>query len=783
MSKQHHSNHGEFAIGRPVPRKEDINLLRGRGRYADDVNLPNQAYASFVRSQVAHGTISRIDREAALASPGVLGIWVGKDLEVAGYGGIKCTINLSNRDGSPMRKPMRPALALDKVRWVGDPIAMVVARTAIEAKDAAELVEVEIDPLTSVTNAADAVKPGAPQLFNDVPANIALDYHYGDTQKVAEAFTAATHRVKLNALNNRIVVSPMEPRAAVGEFDADRWSLYTGCQGVFGLRGAMAEILHVPPDRVRIITGNVGGSFGMKSAAYPEYIAVLHAAKQLGRPVKWTDERSGSFLSDQHGRDQEAVAELALDGDGKFLAVRICNIGNMGAYLSAVAPLMPALNIVKNLIGVYQTPLLEVSAKCVFTNTPPVSSYRGAGRPEANYLMERLIDAAAAQTGIDRLELRRRNHIRPEQIPYTTPSGLKYDSGDFPILFEKALELADWNGSVQRKRDSLARGKLRGIAIGSYVETTAPPGGEMGGIRFDGDGRVTIISGTLDYGQGHATPFAQVLSDRLGIPFDSISLLQGDSDALIAGAGSGGSRSITASGQAIDEASHQVIALGKRAAAYFLEASEIDITFVRGDFTVVGTDRSIHIMELARWLASADTLPEGVPRSLSVNHKTGTVEAAFPNGCHVAEVEIDPETGVVSVVRYSSANDFGTVVNPLLVEGQVHGGVAQGIGQAIMERVVYDDIGQLLTGSFMDYALPHAADLLNFDMVNHAVPATTNVLGTKGCGEAGSTGAMVCVMNAIIDALSPLGIRTLDMPATPARIWEAIQAARSVQVG
>ncbi|MBX6366644.1 MAG: xanthine dehydrogenase family protein molybdopterin-binding subunit [Rhodospirillales bacterium] len=767
-----------FGIGQPVPRTEDPVLVQGRGRYTDDLALPGQAYAAIVRSPVAHGVLRGIGTTAARTSPGVLGVWTGADLEAAGYGSLKCAVNFPNRDGSPMRKPRRPALAVDKVRWVGDPVAIVVAESPAAAKDAAELVELDIDPLPAVTRAREAASPGAPVLYDEVPDNVVLDYHYGDAQKVAEAFARAAHVTRLELVNNRVVVSAMEPRAAIGSIENGRWVLRVGCQGVFGLRAGMADILGVPPEKVRILTGNVGGSFGMKAAPYPEYVAILHAAKMLGRPVKWTDERSGSFLSDQHGRDHEATAELALDAEGRFLAVRIVNYGNMGAYLGTVAPLMPTLNIVKNTVSVYATPLIEVATKCLLTNTTPVSAYRGAGRPEGNYFMERLIDAAAREMGIDRLELRRRNHIRPEQMPYAAPSGMTYDSGDFPAVFEAAVAAADWDGFPARREASRAKGKLRGRGIGSYLEVTAPPNPEMGGIRFEPDGTVTILTGTLDYGQGHAAPFAQVLSDRLGIPFERIRLLQGDSDQLVAGGGTGGSRSITASGQAIDEASRAVIEKGKQAAAHFLEASVADIEFAHGRFTIAGTDRSIDILELAERLRRAGPLPEGVPASLDVSHVTKPIPSAFPNGCHVAEVEIDPETGVVTIARYESVNDFGTIVNPLLVEGQVHGGIVQGIGQALMERTVYDDEGQLLTGSYMDYALPRAEDVINLSFRSHPVPAKTNALGTKGCGEAGCAGSLSSVMNAVIDALSELGVTHIDMPATPARIWAAIEVAR-----
>jgi carbon-monoxide dehydrogenase large subunit len=585
---------------------------------------------------------------------------------------------------------------------------------------------------------------------------------------------------RVELVNSRVVVNSIEPRVAVGAYDAasQRWTLYAGTQGVMGMRAQLAGVLGVAPEKVRVVSGNVGGSFGMKAAVYPEYVCILHAARALGRPVKWTDERSTSFLSDNHGRDQVQAAELALDADGHFLALRLSGYGNLGAYMGAMAPQPPTLNIVRNVASLYRTPLIEVSTRCVFTNTTLVAPYRGAGRPEGNYFMERVIDIAAAEMGIDRVELRRRNQIRPRELPYKAASGATYDSGDFPAVMKDALALSDWKGYGKRKRESRKRGKLRGIGLGSYLEVTAPANKEMGGIRFEPDGSVTILTGTLDYGQGHAAPFAQVLSETLGIPFDRIRLVQGDSDELIAGGGTGGSRSMMNSGAAIVEASAKVIEQGKTIASHVLEAAVSDIEFAQGQFVVAGTDRAIGIMELAAQLRSGLKLPDDVPSSLDVKHVSDGVPAAFPNGCHVAEVEIDPETGVIEVVKYSSVNDFGTVINPMLVEGQVHGGIVQGIGQAMLEQTVYDADGQLLTGSYMDYALPRATDAPAFTTAHHPVPAKTNPLGVKGCGEAGCAGGLASVMNAIVDALSEYGIRHIDMPATPQRVWQAIRDAR-----
>ena len=767
----------KFGIGQPVLRTEDPILVRGLGRYTDDVNEPNQAYAVMVRSRDAHGVIKTIDTAAAAAMPGVLGVYTAKDLTA--YGGLKCALPLKNRDGSPLKSPVRAALAADKVRFVGDPVACVVAVTIAQAKDAAEAVALDIEPLPAVTTASEGAKASAPQLYDEIPGNIALDYHYGDSAKVEAAFKAAAHTVKLDLLNTRLVVAAMEPRAAIGAFDkaSGRWTLNSCSQGAFGLKNSLVEVLAATPDKVRVLTGNVGGSFGMKAAVYPEYVCILHAAKTLGRPVKWTDERSGSFVSDHHGRDHEMTGELALDADGKFLALRFTGFGNMGAFLNPVSPLMPTLNAVKNVASVYRTPLIEVSTKCVLTNTTLVSAYRGAGRPEGNYYVERLIDTAAREMGIDRLELRRRNFIKPKDMPYHAASDMKYDSGDFPAVFKHALELSDVKGFGKRKRDSKKRGRLRGLGIGCFLEVTAPPNKEMGGIRFEANGDVTIITGTLDYGQGHAAPFAQVLTEKLGVPFDKIKLLQGDSDELIAGGGTGGSRSITATGAALVEASAKVIANGKQIAAHVLEASAGDIEFKAGRFVIAGTDRAIGIMDLAAKLRAGLKLPDGMPHTLDIKHASEPIPSAFPNGCHVAEVEIDPATGQTQVVKYSGVGDFGTVINPMLVEGQVQGGVVQGIGQALMEVAVYDSDGQLVTGSFMDYAMPRAPDTPHFVFENHPVPATSNPLGTKGCGEAGCAGALTCVMNAVVDALADHGITHIDMPASAPRVWQALQRA------
>ncbi len=770
----------KYGVGQPVRRKEDDTLVRGKGKYTDDFSMPGQAYAWIVRSSHAHGVIKKIDTTAAKAKPGVLGVWTGADLASANYGPFTCGMPLKSRDGTPLLQTNRQALAADKVRFVGDPVAVVVAETLAQARDAGEAVEIDIEPLPAVTDPAEAAKAGAPQLYDHIPNNVALDYHYGDSAKIEAAFASAAHVTKLDIVNTRVAVVSMEPRVALAHYDkkAERFTLQVPTQGVSGNKATLAKILNVPGDKVRVLTANVGGSFGMKNVSYPEYVCILHAARALGRPVKWTDERSTSFLSDSHGRAQLIHAELALDKEGHFLAVRLSGYGNLGAYITGVAPGPLSLNTGKNLASVYRTPLLGVDIKTVLTNTTLMGAYRGAGRPEANYYMERLIDRAADEMGINRLTLRKRNFIKPAQLPFAAASGVTYDSGDFQGVFSKAIEISDHANFARRKKESRKRGKLRGIAIGSYLEVTAPPSGELGKITFEPDGSVKLTTGTLDYGQGHATPFAQVLTQQLGIPFEKITLEQNDSDLVRFGNGTGGSRSITATGQAIVEASALVIEKGKKAAAHALEASEGDIEFAGGRFTISGTDRSIGIMELAQRLREGK-VPESAPSSLDVDHASKEIVSTFPNGCHVAEVEIDPDTGVVQIVRYNAVNDFGTVVNPMIVAGQLHGGVAQGIGQALMEEVSYDSSGQPITGSFMDYAMPRAEDIPPMEIGDHPSPAKTNPLGTKGCGEAGCAGSLCVIVNAVIDALSEYGVTSIDMPLTPEKIWRAIRDAQN----
>jgi carbon-monoxide dehydrogenase large subunit len=770
-----------FAIGQSVPRIEDPSLLRGEGSYTDDLNLPGQLYGVMVRSRIANGVLTALHTDEARAMPGVRCVLTEADLNKAGVKPMQANVTGANRNGQPSPKPVQYALAGTRVRYVGDPIAMVVAETAKQARDAAEAIFAEIDSLAAVTDARAADAAGAPLVHEDAPGNLVLDFHYGDTAAVSAAFASAAHITKLDIRNSRIVVAAMEPRSAIADFDAETgaYVMRLGCQGVFGMRSGLGSIMGVGTEKMRVLTGNVGGSFGMKASVYPEYICLLAAAKLLGAPVKWTDDRSDSFLSDSHGRDHDMTAELALDAEGHFLALRVNGYGNIGAYLSNATTIPPTSNTVKNIIGVYRTPLVEVSSRCMFTNTTPVGAYRGAGRPEGNYYMERLVETAAREMGIDRVELRRRNHIAPDAMPYTAPSNMVYDSGDFAAILDDALIANEWDSYAARRAESRARGLIRGRGIGHYLEVTAPAGNEMGGVRFEADGTVTIVTGTLDYGQGHAAPFAQVLAHQLGVPFDKIRLVQGDSDQLIAGGGTGGSRSIMQSGSAIVAASEKVIENGTKAASQVLEAAPADIEFSRGRFTIAGTDRSIGIMELAEKIRGGLTLADGSPAILDAQLVFPGVPSAFPNGCHVAEVELDPETGVIEVVKYDTVNDFGVLVNPMLVEGQAHGGIVQGIGQALHEATYYDEDGQFLSGSYMDYQLPRASDLPGMSFASHPVPARSNGLGVKGCGEAGCAGSLPSVMNAVADALSEFGIAHIDMPATPQRVWAAIQAKKA----
>jgi carbon-monoxide dehydrogenase large subunit len=769
----------KFGIGQAARRKEDLPLIRGEGHYTDDVNVEGQTYAAMVRSMHAHGTIVSIDAEEARRMPGVLAVFTGADLAAAGYRANPLGVSVKNGDGTPMLWPEWHPLPADKVRHVGEPLAFVVAETAALARDAADAVSAEIDQLPVAATPEAAIAPGAAQIHANIPGNISVHFQNGDKDKVAAAFASAAHVTRLKIVNSRIVVNAMEPRSAVALYDpeTETYTLHTGTQGVILTRNQMTHVMNIPPEKLRVLTGHVGGSFGLKAHPFPEDFCVLFAAKALGKPVKWTETRSGSFLADTHGRAHEMMGELALSADGHFLALRISGLANLGAYITQGGIIPSTINATKNSSGVYRTPLIEIDTKAVFTNTVPVGAYRGNGRPETNYYVERLVDLAADEMGIDPAEIRRLNHVQAEEIPYTAPSGVVYDSGNFPAMLEKALILSDWDGFASRRVESSSRKLLRGIGLGQFLEVTGIPNNEMGGIHFEADGTVALLTGTMEIGQGLHSTLAQVMVDKLGVPFGDLWLRQGDSARLIAGSGTGGSRSLMASGSALVQAADQVIEKGRKAAAHRLEAADADIEFHAGRFRVAGTDRDIGLVELAGWLKVQTNLPPGVPASLDVDHVFQGGISTCPNGCHVAEVEICPETGTTNVVRYVAVNDFGVIVNPMVVDGQLHGGVAQGIGQTLLERTVFDEDGQLITGSFTDYAMPRAEDIPDMTSASLPSPALTNPLGVKGCGEAGCAGSIASIMNAIVDALSAYGIRHIDMPATPERVWAAIRAA------
>lgn len=768
----------KFGIGQPVRRVEDQRLVTGRGRYTDDINLPGQAWGYVVRSPHAHARIRRIDTAAARSAPGVLAVFTAEDL---GDAAVPCFVPMKNRDGSDAPMPRHPVLVRDKARYVGDKVAFVVAETRVQARDAAELVAIDWEPLDAVVDTASAASAGAPPVHEECPNNVAFDWHFGDAEAVERAFARAARTVRLELVNNRLVCNPMEPRAAVAEWDAGagKLTVHTCTQGGWAFRDVLAQNLGLPKEKVRVVTPDVGGGFGMKAMFYGEYTLCAFAAKKLGRPVKWTSERGEAFLSDSQGRDHVTVAELAFDADHRILGMRCRVTANMGAYYYFYAPFIPTWAALKVLPGVYDVKCLSYGVKAVFTNTVPVDAYRGAGRPESIYCIERLMDLAAAELGVDRLELRRKNFIRPEQMPFATAAGEVYDSGEFARVMDEAVRRADWAGFAKRRAEASARGKLRGIGLCYYIESTMGNPVEHATVRFAADGAVEVLVGTQSNGQGHETAYAQVLVERLGVPFEKIRIVQGDTDAIADGGGTGGSRSLTAEGVAICEASDRVIEKGKIAAAHVFETAVADITFADGIFRVAGTDRAIGILELAERVRVMETRPAGLEKGLDSEATIKLDAWTFPNGCHVAEVEVDPDTGVTRIVRYTVVDDFGVVVNPLLVEGQVHGGVVQGIGQALLERTVYDASGQLLTGSFMDYCMPRADDLPSFDFSTVEVRCRNNPLGVKGCGEAGSVGSCAAVINALVDALQPYGVRHVDMPATPERVWRITQGRRA----
>ena len=768
-------------MGQPVRRSEDRRFITGAGRYTDDIVLPRQTVGYVLRSPHAHATIRAIDISAALAAPGIVGVFTGADLERDGIGKIPCVVPLKNRDGSRIKMVEHPLLVTDRVRHVGDGVAFVVAESAAAAKDAAELIRVDYDVLPAVADTAHAAEPGAPLVWDNIPSNLCFDWESGDRKAVEAAFARAKHVIELNLVNNRLVANSMEPRGALGAYDAaeDRFTLYTSTQGSHAIRRMLAaSVFRFAEHRIRVVTPDVGGGFGMKLFLYPEHGLVLYAAHKLGRPVKWIGERGESFLSDAQGRDNVTRARLALDSDLNFLAVDVETTANLGAYLSNFGTFIPTMAGTAMLAGVYRTPAAVVRVKGVYTNTVPVDAYRGAGRPEANYALDRLVDHAARKLGVAPAELRRRNFIPPEAMPFKTVLGMTYDSGEFAKNLADALGQADSTGFAARKAQSAARGKLRGFGLSTYIEQCGGGFDEMAEIRFDTSGAVTVIVGSQSSGQGHQTAYAQLVADGLGVPFDRVRVHQGDTDVVGFGRGTGGSRSLPVAGNAIGMAIQRIVDKGKKIAAHRLEAAEADIEFADGQYVIAGTDKRVSMIEVAQAAHNPLLLPAGFEPGFDEKAHYLPAAHTFPNGCHVCEVEIDPDTGMTTVLRYVVVDDFGNVVNPLLLAGQIHGGVIQGIGQALIEGCVYDDGGQLLTGSFMDYALPHADDVPAVEFSFNVVPCRTNPLGVKGAGEAGAIGAPPAVINAVVDALAGVGVETIEMPATPHDVWRAIRQAR-----
>jgi carbon-monoxide dehydrogenase large subunit len=770
----------KFGLAQPVRRVEDPRLLKGTGRYTDDIQLPGMLFSVVLRSPHASARIAAIDVAQAKTLPGVKAIYTSADLKAEDIGGLPCAVPMTNRDGSAGALPPHPVLADGFVRHVGDPVAFVVAETPAQARDAAEAIMVDYDILPSITDLAVATDPGVVQVWPEAKDNVAFDWEIGDKAATDALFAKAAHVTRLRVVNNRIVVSSIEARAAIAEYDGERWTLYANTQGGWLLKGLISEpVFKVEPDRFRIVTPDVGGGFGMKLFLYAEHVLTCYAARKLGQPVKWAAERSEAFLCDIQGRDNITLGELAIDKDGKLLALRTRNVANMGAYLSTFAPYIPTYAGTSVLSSIYGFQAIHANVIGVFTNTVPVDAYRGAGRPEANYLVERLMDAAAREIGMDRIEFRRRNMVPPSAMPHSTPVGKTYDSGDFATVLDAGLKTMDWGGFPARRAASAARGRKRGIGLAYYLEATGGDATERAEIRFADDGFVDVYVGTQSTGQGHETAYVMLTADRLGIDGEMIRVRQGDTDTIPVGGGTGGARSLYSEGQAILATASTVIEKGRRAAAEALEAAVADIVFEGGRFSIVGTDRGLDILTVAaiqrkKAAAGEEATTLDAAEIANVDHHT------FPNGCHIAEVEIDPETGVIEVLRYSVTDDVGKAVNPLIVRGQVHGGVAQGIGQAMLERTAYDPAsGQLLSGSFMDYALPRADDLPDIEVELIEVPCATNPLGVKGAGEAGAVGSPPALINAVIDALADAGVTEIDMPVTPERVWRALSGNKA----
>ena len=770
-----------YGIGQSIRRAEDQRFLDGSSQFVDDMTMDGMLHAIVLRSPHAHADIRAIDTSAAEAAPGVVAILTGADVAADGLLPVRPHARTDCRDGSPFFVPPRHVLVSDRVRYLGDGVAFVIAETREQALDAAELITVDYDPLPSVTDPEIALGADAPVLWDTPQKNLSYDWEVGDAAAVDAALAGTAHVVPLDLVNHRVIASSMEPRGSLGHYDESqgRYVLYTSGQNIHLGRGILADSLKVPAEDIHAISPDVGGGFGMKNFLYPEAILVLWAARRIGRPVKWINERTESFLSDDHGRDHVTHAELGIDGDGKFVGLRVSTIGNLGAYVTATAALLHTIAYGTLTGGNYDIPAVYLDVKAVFTNATPLGAYRGVGYAESMNVMERLIEVAAQQTGIDALELRRRNFLRTDDGPFTNFYGVTIDSGTFTDTLDRALVQADVQRIDARKAESQAQGKLRGLGIAYYMEMTMGPPEECVDIKFEEDDRIILVTGTRSNGQGHETTFPQIVSAKLGIPFENIVFKQGDTDLIPTGGGHGGSRSTHMAGSALHHASESIVEKGRVIAAHTLEAAETDIEFVDGQFVVAGTDRALDIMEVARIARDPDRLPDDVePGGLDTFQEYQREASTFPNGAHICEVEVDADTGAVSLVRYTVVDDFGTLINPMIAAGQVHGGLAQGVGQALMERIRFDpENGQLVTASFMDYGMPRADDIPEIDLTFNEVPCKTNPLGVKGCGEAGAVGAFPAVTNAVIDALKPFGITQFEGPATPETVWRAMQRA------
>ena len=772
---------GKFGIGQSVRREEDPRLLKGRGLYVNDVNLPGQAYAYMLRSPYAHADIHSIDAAAAKAAPGVLAVFLGDDVAADGLGFPGLPAKWKRPDGEPMKYRPQPPLARGRVRHVGDPIAMVIAETLNQARDAAELIDIDFGMLPSITDTAQTVEPGAPIVWDDYPDNIAGLYQAGDAAAADAAIAGAARVVKRRFVISRVFANYMEPRGAIGSYDEreDRYTLYADVQYPHRVRQLLAEkIFGIPEQNIRVVARDVGGGFGTKGWQYAEHRLTLWASRKVGRPVKWSAERSEAIQGDEHGRDNVTDAELAFDADGRIVGLRVRTIANIGAYLSAIRNLLSVFSNVGTLIGVYKVPAAHVAVTCVHSNTNPTAPYRGAGRPEATYVIERMLDEAAREFGVDPAELRARNMIASDAMPLKTAFGLTYDCGAFAENQAEALKMADYAGFAARKAESQANGRLRGIGIANPIERAASPAPDFAEVRFSTDGSATVLMGTKSQGQGHETVYKQIVGERLGIDSEDVRVIDGDTDRVAFGMGTMGSRSTVIGGSALFYASGKIIDKAKIIAAHQLEASEADLEFADGVFRVSGTDREISLKEVAKASFLPAKLPKGMEPGLFETATFVPENDTYPNGCHVCEVEIDPDTGTVEIKGYRVVDDVGVMINPTIVKGQIHGGIAQGVGQILMEQIAYDrESGQLLSGSFMDYAMPRADNFCDIEIASNIVPTKLNPLGVKGAGEAGTVGAMPALMNAIMNALADAGVRHLDMPATPDRVWRAIRDA------